>query len=219
MGSGAPDASPWRDAQALPPVLSTAFYERPADLVAPALLGKLLVVQRGAERRVGRIVETEAYLGEPDRACHASRGVTPRTATLYGPPGTAYVYLVYGVHELFNVVCQPPGTPHAVLVRAVELLQAPAGTRGDGPGRLTRALGISRDDNGAALMAPPVSVHGGPAVREVVVTRRVGVAYAGLWADAPLRFLDAGSTATSKPSAASLGSGRRDTRGKAEGAS
>lgn len=194
--------------QALPPPLTADFYARPADLVAPDLLGKLLVVRRADEWRAGRIVECEAYLGEPDLACHASRGVTARTTTLYGPPGTAYVYLIYGMYDLFNAVCQPTGTPHAVLVRAVELLRAPEGARGDGPGRLTRALGITRADNGANLWAPPLSVHEGPPVTEVEVTRRVGVAYAGLWADAPLRFLDASSAGTSRPPPASLGSGR-----------
>ncbi len=193
----------------LPPALPAEFYARPADEVAPALLGQLLVVRQGDELRCGRIVECEAYLGEADRACHAAKGLTPRTSTLYGPPGTAYVYLVYGVHELFNAVCQPEGLPHAVLVRAVELLQAPAGARGDGPGRLTRALGIDRSHNATPLTAPPVSVHAGPAVTDVLVTPRVGVGYAGLWADAPLRYLDAGSAATSRPAAGAIGSGRR----------
>lgn len=193
---------------ALPPPLPAEFYARSADLVATELLGKTLVVQRHGERRAGRIVETEAYLGEADLACHASKGLTPRTATLYGPPGTAYVYLIYGMHELFNAVCQPAGVPHAVLVRAVELLEAPADARGDGPGRLTRALGITRADNAAALVAPPVSIHEGPAVTDVIVTPRVGVAYSGLWADAPLRFLDGSSDGVSRPPATNVGSGR-----------
>src|SRR5690606_31959570 len=113
-----------------------------------------------------------------------------------------------GMHELFNAVCQPEGVPHAALVRAVELLDAPAGVRGDGPGRLTRALGITRADNAAPLSAPPVSIHDGPPVTNVTVTPRVGVAYSGLWADAPLRYLDSGSSGVSKPPAANVGSGR-----------
>lgn len=192
----------------LPPPLPGEFYARPADVVAPELLGKLLVVRHGGQVRSGRIVETEAYLGEADLACHAARGLTPRTRPLYGPPGNAYVYLVYGMHELFNTVCQPAGVPHAVLVRAVELLQAPVGGRGDGPGRLTRALGITRADNDTGLFGPPVSIHEGPSVTRVETTRRVGVAYAGVWADAPLRFLDASSTGASRPVPASIGSGR-----------
>lgn len=194
---------------ALPPVLPASFYGRPADEVAPALLGQLLVVWHDGELRAGRIVETEAYLGEADLACHAARGRTRRTSTLYGPPGTAYVYLVYGMHELFNAVCQPEGEPHAVLVRAVELLAAPEGARGDGPGRLTRALGISRADDARSLTRPPLSIHAGAPVADVRVTRRVGVGYAGVWADAPLRFLDSASGAVSRPPAHAIGSGRR----------
>jgi DNA-3-methyladenine glycosylase len=188
--------------------LPASFYARPADVVAPELLGQLLVVRRDGQLRAGRIVETEAYVGEADRACHAWRGPTPRASTLYGPPGTAYVYLIYGVHDLFNAVCQPAGVPHAVLVRAVELLAAPADSRGDGPGRLTRALGISRPDNGALLTAPPITIHAGAPVTDATVTARVGVAYAGHWADAPLRFLDAGSPFVSRPSPSTIGRGR-----------
>ena len=184
------------------------FYSRPADEVAPDLLGKLLVVRRGGTISSGRIVECEAYLGEADRASHAARGRTPRTETLYGAPGTAYVYLIYGIYELFNAVCQPTGVPHAVLVRAVELVHAPDSVRGDGPGRLSRALGITRADNGLQLTGPPVSVHDAPAVTAVGVTPRVGVGYAGVWADAPLRFLAEGSAAVSRPPRARLGSGQ-----------
>ena len=193
----------------VPPPLPAEFYARSADVVAPDLLGKLLMVRRDGELRSGRIVECEAYLGEADLACHAARGHTPRTRTLYGPAGTAYVYLIYGMHELFNAVCQPEGVPHAVLVRAVEFLAAPAGVRGDGPGRLTRALGITRADNGGGLHGPPVSVHDAPPVPAVTGTPRLGVDYAGRWADAPLRFTDAASSGVSKPPAANVGSGAR----------
>lgn len=200
-------SAPADPALTVPPALPVEFYARSADAVAPELLGKLLMVRRDGELRLGRIVECEAYLGEADLACHAARGLTPRTRTLYGPAGTAYVYLIYGMYELFNAVCQPEGVPHAVLVRAVELSAAPAGVRGDGPGRLTRALGITRADNASHLHAPPVSIHDAPAVTAVKVTPRVGVAYAGVWADAPLRFLDAASGGVSKPPAANVGSG------------
>lgn len=192
------------------PPLPASFYTRPADVVAPELLGQLLVVRRDGLLRAGRIVETEAYVGQDDLACHASRGPTPRASTLYGPPGTAYVYLIYGVHDLFNAVCQPVGVPHAVLVRAVELLAAPEGSRGDGPGRLTRALGILLSDNGVPLTSPPVTIHPGPAVTDVTVTPRVGVGYAGEWAEAPLRFLDSGSGSVSRPAARTIGRGTRD---------
>jgi len=207
-------------------VLRPGFYERPADVVAKELLGKLLLVRDEAAGgfRAGRIVETEAYLGEADLACHASKGLTRRTATLFGPAGHAYVYLIYGMYDLFNVVCQPEGVPHAVLVRAVEplpptdaspapaglpLVEAPAGARGDGPGRLTRALGITRAHDAAPLHGPVLYVLDGPAPADVRVTARVGVAYSGPWADAPLRYLDPASRHVSRPSPAQLGSGRR----------
>lgn len=188
-----------------------SFYARPADVVAPELLGATLRVH-GADGvvREGRIVEVEAYLGEADRACHAHRGLTRRTRTLYGPPGTAYVYLVYGLHELFNVVCEPVGVPHAVLVRAVELLPPGEGsdpTAGAGPGKLTRALGIGLRFDGASLVSPPVTLHPGEPPERVTLTPRVGVGYAGEWAAAPLRFLDAGSAAVSRPPPGRLGVG------------
>jgi len=193
------------------------FYARPADAVGPELLGAYLVVHGeahegadGPAERIGRIVEVEAYLGEEDLACHASRGLTPRTRTLYGPPATAYVYLVYGVHELFNVVCQPQGVPHAVLVRAVELFAdgRPLGAeQGAGPGKLTRALGIGLRHDGASLLAPPITLHAGPAPERVEVTARVGVAYAQAWAAAPLRYLDPESKAVSRPPRGRVGLG------------
>lgn len=194
--------------------LPREFYERPADEVAPALLGQYLVVTREGRRRAGRIVETEAYLGEADLACHAARGRTRRTATLYGSPGTAYVYLIYGVHELFNAVCQPVGEPHAVLVRAVELIGAPPDVSGAGPGRLTRALGITRADNGTSLTEPPVTIHPGEPVDDVAVSPRVGVAYAEEWAAAPLRFYDAASGAVSKPPRSAIVWGSRAAEGR-----
>ncbi|MFO7544219.1 MAG: DNA-3-methyladenine glycosylase [Trueperaceae bacterium] len=217
----------WRETGAAP--LPASFYRRTADRLAPDLLGKVLAVcEKDGTVRQGRIVEVEAYVGETDLACHASKGLTKRTRTLYGPPGTAYVYLVYGMHELFNVVAASEGEPHAVLVRAVEL--APPGgdeastdesgtegaskrasnraTRGDGPGRLTRALGIDRRFDGADLTKPPITLHDGPPPRDIVVTPRVGVGYAGPWADAALRFVDAGSGAVSRPPRGAIG--RRD---------
>ena len=179
-------------------VLPPAFYARPADELARDLLGQHLCVEAGGHRIEARIVETEAYLGEQDLACHASRGRTKRTATLYGPPGTAYVYLVYGLHHLFNVVALAEGEPHAVLVRAVEPL-GPLEARTDGPGRLTRALGIDLSYNGIELFSPPITLLRGVPPASVAVDRRVGVDYAGPWAAAPLRFLDADSTSVSYP--------------------
>lgn len=201
------------------PPLPATFYRRTADRLAPDLLGKILVVHgAGGSVRAGRIVEVEAYVGEADLACHASKGRTARTRTLYGPAGTAYVYLVYGLHELFNVVAATVGEPHAVLVRAAEVVpagdaadgdaansDAPGRTRADGPGRLTRALGIDRRFDGADITRPPLTLHDGPPPSGIVVTPRVGVGYAGVWADAALRFLDAGSAAVSRPPRSAIG--------------
>lgn len=165
----------------------TAWLSRPADVVAPQLLGATLTVRSTEGARTVRIVETEAYVGEADAACHAARGMTPRTRVMYGPAGAAYIYLVYGLHHLFNVVVGHEGEAHAVLVRAVEPEDFQARTHG--PGLWTRALGVSTKDNEASvcgrrfLLRPPPK----PATN-VVVGPRIGVDYAGSWADAPLRF-------------------------------
>jgi DNA-3-methyladenine glycosylase len=169
------------------PALPAEFYRRDATEVARELLGMLLV-RHGARLRVGRIVETEAYLGEHDMASHARFGRTRRTEVMYGPPGRSYVYLIYGVYEMLNVVCAAEGDPQAVLIRAVEPVEGITG-KVDGPGKLTRELSIDRTLNGLPLSAPPLSIHSGTSVREVRVTRRVGIDYAGEWRDAPLRFL------------------------------
>ncbi|MHB8878095.1 MAG: DNA-3-methyladenine glycosylase, partial [Myxococcaceae bacterium] len=121
------------------------FYDRPALEVARALLGKTLVLQTGHGRRAGRVVECEAYVGEHDLASHSSKGRTPRTETMFGPPGFAYVYLVYGMHHCFNVVTCAEGKAAAVLVRAVEPLYGIGPlARTDGPGRVCKAMGIDR---------------------------------------------------------------------------
>jgi DNA-3-methyladenine glycosylase len=142
--------------------LPRAFYDRPAIEVARALIGKVLV-HRARVLTAGVIVEVEAYIGESDPACHAAPGRTARNAPLYGPPGHAYVYLNYGLHQLFNVVVEAEGRPAAILVRAlaplegVEHMRRRRGVRGDddrlcsGPGNLTRAMGITLADNRRAL--------------------------------------------------------------------
>jgi DNA-3-methyladenine glycosylase len=146
-------------------------------------------------------VETEAYVGPDDLASHASRGRTARTEIMFGPPGRAYVYLVYGMHHCLNLVTEQEGYPAAVLVRALEPIgELPGPT--SGPGRLCRALGIDRSLNGVDVTGPgPLRVVAGPPPDPgaVVATRRIGVDYAGDWAGRPWRFLVAGNPCVSRP--------------------
>lgn len=186
-----------------------AFFERDALLLARALVGTLLVHACGDRVRVGRIVETEAYRGARDLACHARAGLTNRTRALLGPPGHAYVFLVYGMHECFNVVGLRDGCGHAALVRAIEPVSGlAAGVRTSGPGLVTRALGITRAHDGVDLCAGELFI----AARErrparISRSARVGVAYAGAWAQKPWRFFDPASPCVSRPAASAIGSG------------
>ncbi|NOJ85273.1 DNA-3-methyladenine glycosylase [Myxococcus xanthus] len=171
--------------------LPETFYARPALVVARELLGALLAVEEGGRRRVGRIVETEAYIGEHDLACHAAKGLTPRTEVMFGPAGVAYVYLIYGMHHCFNVVTDAAGVGAAVLVRAVEPVEGlPPGVRTDGPGRLCKALGLTRAHNRRGLCTPALHLRPGTPVPESAVSRgpRIGVDYAGTWAAEPFRL-------------------------------
>ena len=178
---------------ALLSVLPTSFYARDAETVAKALLGKVLVFE---DKRL-RIVETEAYVGTHDLACHAAKGRTARTEVMFGPPGRAYLYLIYGVYELFNVITGAEGDAQGVLVRAGEPLANLTG-KTDGPGKLTRALGLTRDYNRHDLTQRPLTLSDGPPPEHIVTTTRIGVDYAGAWKDAPLRFYDAESRSVSK---------------------
>jgi len=185
--------------------LPREYYARDALVVAKALVGTFLV----HGERVARIVETEAYRGPTDLACHARVGITKRTRTLYGPPGHAYVFLIYGMYDCFNVVCYGEGKGHAVLVRAVEPvagIEPP--TRTDGPGRLTRALAITRAHDAVDLVASG-SLYIAPrrSRPRIEVTARVGVGYAGTWAEEPWRFLDAESRHVSRPAPRTIGLG------------
>lgn len=172
-------------------ILPRAFYDRDTAQVARELLGCLLVRDLPEGRVVARVVETEAYVGPHDLACHAAKGVTPRTEVMYGPPGHAYVYFIYGMHWCLNAVTEEEGHGSAVLIRAVEPLAGLGdGLRTDGPGRLTRALAIDKEFNrwdltqGERLsFAEAIEPVG-----EIATGPRIGVAYAGSWADAPLRF-------------------------------
>jgi DNA-3-methyladenine glycosylase len=191
------------------PPLPRAWFERDASHLARALIGAFLVHETAEGARVARIVETEAYRGAKDAACHARFGLTPRTRSLLGPPGFAYVFLVYGMHECFNVVCFHERGGHAVLVRAGEpVLGLPAGVRCDGPGKLARVMGISRRDDGADLTKPPLYISRRKGKVAVAVSARVGVGYAGTHADKAWRFFDATSPHVSRPPASAIGRGK-----------
>lgn len=157
--------------------------------MARALLGMDLIHVVGDAQRVGRIVETEAYLGPQDLACHSSKGRTPRTEVMFGPAGHAYVFLVYGMHLCFNVVT---GDGAAVLIRALEPRGDFQGARTDGPGRLTRALGLTLGLNAHPLDSPPLFLARGKPVpsQHIGMSPRIGVDYAGEWAGKLLRFFD-----------------------------
>jgi DNA-3-methyladenine glycosylase len=192
-----------------------SFYDRPTLTVAEALLGKVLVHRTADGTAAGMIVETEAYIGEDDPACHAAPGPTPRNAPLYGRPGIAYVYLNYGIHYLVNAVTEGEGDPAAVLIRALEpldgidLMAARRGSAvasGDsarrfdlcrGPGNLTRALGITLHDNRADLTSGRLTIEdrglrAGPIERGPRIGIRVGV-------ERPWRLWIAGHPAVSGP--------------------
>ena len=178
--------------------LPREFYARPTLLVARDLLGTTLVHDVDGERRAGRIVETEAYVGPDDRASHARVGRKGRAAIMYGPPGVAYVYVIYGMHHCFNAVTERDGYPGAVLVRAIQPEQP--GARGSGPALVCQALGIDRACNGLDLVSSGLFVEDGPAVpdAEVRMGPRVGVDYAGGWASRPWRLWLADSAHVSR---------------------
>jgi len=182
-------------ARPLPP----AFFARDTAAVARALLGQLLVSSVGGRRCLARIVETEAYVGPHDPACHAAGWRrTPRNEALYGPPGLAYVYFTYGMHWCVNVVTEREGYPAAVLLRAAQPLRGLAAMRerrgpvpdvalASGPARLTQALGIDRRLDGHRLGERPLWIAAGPRVppRRVAAGPRIGIRVAKDW---PLRF-------------------------------
>jgi DNA-3-methyladenine glycosylase len=187
--------------------LSASWFARDARVVARALLGCRLVHEVGADDvRVARIVETEAYCGPRDRASHARAGLTQRTRTLFGEPGHAYVFLVYGMHDCFNVTCLRSGAGHAVLVRAGEPIAGiEPGRSLRGPGLFARTMALSRASDGQALTAPPLYVCPRLARPRIGTSARVGVAYAKEWADRPWRFFDARSLDVSRPPKSAIG--------------
>lgn len=196
--------------------LPASFYRRPAEVVARDLLGRYLVRELDGERLVLRLVETEAYLGAPDRASHAWGGRrTPRNESLYLPGGHAYVYLIYGMHWCLNAVTGEKDVGSAALLRAGEPVEGEERMRvnrgwirpprpGDlagGPGKLCQALAVDRSLDGAPLDRPPLYIARGEPVpeEEVVAGPRIGVDYAGEAAAWPLRFSVRGHRHVSKP--------------------
>ena len=214
------DASPEHPDQAppTPQPLDRGLVSADAVTTARTLLGMLLVRDEGPDRCVGRIVETEAYGGPSDKASHARAGRTARTAQMFGPPGHAYVYLVYGMHHCLNVVCGPDGEAAAVLIRALEPLDGleqmrarrgrttgPDERLAAGPARACQALGVDRSFNGLDLLTDErlwlgADPNGSLADTDIVAGTRIGVDYAGPdWAARPWRFGVAGSRALSRP--------------------
>jgi DNA-3-methyladenine glycosylase len=169
-------------------ILPRSYFNQPTLEVARSLIGKFLVRDHGRGQVAGKIIEVEAYVGPEDKACHASKGRTQRTDVLFGPAGVAYVYLIYGMYHCLNVVTEMENFPAAVLIRAVEI----EGRLIDGPGRLCRELDIDRTLNRLDLTSgeslwledrnhpvSPLAVGAFP---------RIGVDYAGLWAQKLWRF-------------------------------
>jgi DNA-3-methyladenine glycosylase len=190
-------------------LLRRGFFDRDPRTVARELLGKLIVRTEGAKTIAGRIVEVEAYLGADDLAAHSAAGRTERNAVLWGPPGHAYVYFIYGVHHCLNISCLPRGEAGCILIRALEpvlgeramakarkLPEAESFSRQDlrkltgGPGRLCEALGITRQrDNGKNMVSPASDLQvmdDGYAAGEIAVTPRIGITKA---VEMPLRYL------------------------------
>lgn len=179
--------------------LSRSFFARPTTEVARELLGKIIVHKLNGHTLAGKIVEAEAYLGAGDQAAHAARGLTNRTKVLFGPPGHAYVYFIYGMYECLNLVCEPDGIAGCVLIRALEPVagieemqrRRPAARRlrdlASGPGKLTLAMGITRKHYGRDITQGDLQVRefAGAGPREVVTTTRIGISVSQ---ELPLRF-------------------------------
>jgi DNA-3-methyladenine glycosylase len=179
--------------------LPRSFYDRGAEAVARDLVGATLVRRTPDGLLRARVVETEAYVGPHDLASHARTGPTGRNRVMWGRPGHAYVYFVYGMHFMLNVVCAPKGDAQAVLLRAAE----PLGVwpvRLAGPGLLARGFGVTRADDGVDLVrGGDLWLEPGAPPRQVEADARIGVEFAGPWSAAPLRFLDPDSRALSRP--------------------
>ena len=180
--------------------LPRVFYDRDTIAVARELLGKYLVHEARGVERVGRIVEVEAYLGPHDLAAHSARGLTQRNRVMFGPPGRAYVYMIYGMYFCMNVVTEREGHASAVLLRAVEPIKNIA-DRTQGPGLLCKAMRIDKRLNGHDLTGGGfyIAAPGKTETFAIVKRPRVGVDYAGHWARRQLRFYIRGNPYVSKP--------------------
>jgi DNA-3-methyladenine glycosylase len=199
-------------------LLRRAFFNRDPRTVARELLGKLIVRREGRKQLAGRIVEVEAYLGADDLAAHAASGHTARNAVLWGPPGHAYVYFIYGVHYCLNISCLPEGDAGCILIRALEPVSGIAEMAkvrelaaldltstqelrklASGPGKLCEALGITRPRDNAKDMLSPVSdlqvMSDGFRVNKVAVTQRIGITKS---AELPLRYIISNSPFVSR---------------------
>jgi DNA-3-methyladenine glycosylase len=190
--------------------ISRTFYEQPTPAVARELLGKYLVRKHPDGKTVGRIVETEAYVGPKDLACHAARGRTARTEVMFGAAGHAYVYFIYGMYYCLNIVTEEVDHASAVLIRGlepvegIELMKKRRKTEelrnlASGPGKLCRAFAIDKALNGAEVCGSIIYVEdrGEPAPK-ILATPRIGVDYAGKWKEKPWRFLIRGNEFVSK---------------------
>jgi DNA-3-methyladenine glycosylase len=179
--------------------IEMSLYQRPAKEAARRLIGTILVRKIRGKILRGRIVETEAYLGPIDLASHASKGRTKRTEVMFALPGHAYVYLIYGMYDMFNIVVGAVGDAHAVLVRAAEPLDGWTENL-SGPGKLARGFRITRADNAANLCSSDALylVQGARRRTRILSTPRIGIDYALHWKDELLRFVDADSKAVSK---------------------
>ena len=189
--------------QKIPGTLQPKFFGRHTVEVAQDLIGKILVVRKNpkaplespeAKVAVARIVETEAYRGD-DPASHSCKGETPRSAIMFGEPGYAYVYFIYGMYEMLNFVTEKKGYPGAVLIRAVEPISGIEHST-NGPGKLCRAMGIEMSHKGQRLDGPALFVvEDGYQPKEIITTPRVGIRLAS---DTPWRFFEAGNRFVSK---------------------
>lgn len=179
--------------------LEREFYNRDTILVAQELLGKYLVHHSGKQIKIGKIVETEAYLGPHDLAAHSAKGLTKRTEVMFGPPGFAYVYMIYGMYYCLNVVTEAAGHASAVLIRALEPIQH-IDARTQGPGLLTKAMHIDKRLNGHDLLSEQFYIENPTDTKRIVVVKRprVGVDYAKHWAKRLLRFYIKGNAFVSK---------------------